>query len=75
MPLTPYQVVVMEGGLRWLCMAALSLCLFDIWPECTARMKEQAPKKEREWKESERLDGCVYFMFGRIYNGYKKKEK
>lgn len=21
------------GGLRWPCMAALSLCLFDIWPK------------------------------------------
>lgn len=41
-----------EGGVDevegcWPCMAALSLCLFDIWPERSARMKE-------EWKESER---------------------
>ena len=28
-----------EVGARWPCMAALSLCLFDIWPEHTARMK------------------------------------
>lgn len=30
------------GGAHWPCMAALSLCLFDIWPKCTARMKGQA---------------------------------
>ncbi len=66
MPLNPGQVVVVGGsgaGIRWLCMAALSLCLFDMWPERRAGMKEGAQKKT-EWKESERQGGCVYFMFG-----------
>ncbi len=47
--------------MNWPYMAALSLSLFDIWPERTARMKEN--KKKTEWKERERRDGCVYFMF------------
>lgn len=81
MPLTAGQVEVMGGGvgggsgLHWPRMAALSLCLFDIWPERTARMKERAQKKT-EWKDSERLGGCVYFMFGlNIQQGLKKKRK
>ena len=42
--------------MRWLCMAALSLCLFDIWPEHRARMKRTGS----QWRESERRDGCVF---------------
>ena len=34
------------AGIRWPCMAALSLCLFDIWPERTAGMKRTCARKD-----------------------------
>lgn len=38
------------GGVCWPCMAALSLCLFDIWQKRAARMKERAQKRGKEKK-------------------------
>lgn len=40
------------GGLRWSCMAALSPCIFDIWPKPRDGMKERAGKGEEDKKRS-----------------------
>lgn len=68
------QVVVMggEGGDRP-CMAALSLCLFDIWPERTARMKEK--KKRQSGKRVKGEMGVFISCLAEYTTGIKKKWK
>lgn len=48
--ITPGQMAVMvgkEGGVNWL----LCLCLFDIWPKRTARMKEKKKQSGKGVKD------------------------